>query len=439
MTVAEPSRRAWLVWGTALVAYAVAVLHRGSFGVAGPAAVERFEVTATVLSTFVVVQLGVYAALQVPVGVLLDRFGSRTLIAAGAVLMAGGQLVLGLTHELAPAYVARVLIGAGDAATFISVIRLVALWFPPRRVPLLTQLTGQVGQVGQLAAAVPLVAVLHGPGWSAAFVGLAAVGVLAAALAALVVRDSPAPLPRHDAPRLLDPLRSAVREPGTWLGFWTHALSQFSMTVFLMLWGFPFLLAQGLDERMAGLVLGAVVVSAMVSAPVIGVLTARHPLRRSWLVLACAALTGAAWVAVLAVPGRRPLWLLLALALVLGLGGPTSLVGFDFARTANGPRQLGVATGVVNAGGFVTAVVTLLAVGVVLDTAAGPALSLDAFRLALAVQAVPWVVGVVAVVVTRRKARARAAVLGVIVPPVREVLARRRGERAVEGLDESGR
>lgn len=434
----EPSRRAWLVWGVALVAYAVAVLHRGSFGVAGPAAVERFDVTATVLSTFVVVQLGVYAAMQIPVGVLLDRFGSRTLIASGALLMAVGQLLLGLTDALAPAYVARVLIGAGDAATFISVIRLVALWFPARRVPLLTQVTGQVGQVGQLAAAVPLVAVLQRSGWSTAFVGLAAVGVLAAALAALVVRDSPAPVRPHEALRLLDPLRGAAREPGTWLGFSTHAVTQFSMTVFLMLWGFPFLLAQGLDEGAAGLVLAMVVVSAMVSAPVVGVLTARHPLRRSWMVLTTTGLTAAVWTAVLALPGPSPLWLLVLLALVLGLGGPTSLVGFDYARTSNGPARLGVATGLVNAGGFVTAVVTLLAVGIVLDTVPGPALSLGAFRVAFAAQAVPWALGVVAVLATRRRARERAAAQGVVVPSVRDVLARRRGERAVEGLAVEG-
>src|SRR5660397_165488 len=120
-----PSAR--LVWGAAVAAYGVAVL-----------------------STFVVVQLAVYAGMQVPVGVLLDRYGSRVLIAGGAVLMAVGQVLLGVVHDLPSAYLARVLIGAGDAATFISVIRLVAVWFPARRVPLSTQLTGIVGHLGQL-------------------------------------------------------------------------------------------------------------------------------------------------------------------------------------------------------------------------------------------------------------------------------------------------
>lgn len=69
------SARSWLVWGVGAFAYIAAVLHRSSLGVAGPAAAERFEVQATLLSTLGAVQIGVYAIMQVPVGVLLDRFG----------------------------------------------------------------------------------------------------------------------------------------------------------------------------------------------------------------------------------------------------------------------------------------------------------------------------------------------------------------------------
>ncbi|MCV2393437.1 MFS transporter [Actinotalea sp. M2MS4P-6] len=439
MTEVRGGRRAWLVWAAALVAYAVAVLHRTSFGVAGVEAAERFGVSATVLSTFVMVQLVVYALGQVPSGLLLDRFGSRTMIASGAALMAAGQLLLAVTHDLPVAYLARVLIGAGDAATFIAVIRLVALWFPVRRVPLLTQLSGVLGQTGQILSAFPLVAVLHSRGWSAAFVGLAAVGVLAAALTLLAVRDAPSGrVPRAAATRLLAPVRAAVGRPGTWLGFFSHAIAQFPLNVFMLLWGFPFLLAEGLSTAAAGGVLTVAVVATAVSGPVIGELTARHPLRRSWIVLTSATATATVWIVVLLVPGRAPMWLLMVLAAVLGVGGPASLVGFDFARTFNPPAQLGTATGLVNGGGFVTAVLALLAVGIALDAHPGPALSLEAFRAAFTVQAVFWVVTLAGLLLARRATRREMAVQGVVVPPVREVLARRRGARAVDGLSRSG-
>ncbi|WP_029664205.1 nitrate/nitrite transporter [Cellulomonas sp. KRMCY2] len=435
---AAASRRAYLVWAAALAAYAVAVLHRSSFGVVGVEAVSRFDVGATALSAFVVVQVAVYAALQVPMGVLLDRFGSRVLITTGALLMATGQLLLGVVDDIPLAFVARVLIGAGDAATFISVIRLVVEWFPLRRIPLYTQVTGLLGQIGQLAAAVPLVLVLHEAGWTSAFVGLAAVGVLAALLAWTGVRDQPPGRERAGVSAgLVAPLRAAVRTPGSWLGFWSHSVSQFSASVFALLWGFPFLtVAQGLTPAQAGGLLSVSVLASMVSGPVIGILTARHPLRRSWIVLGTAIATAGAWAAVLVPTGRSPLWLLAVLVVVLGVGGSVGLVGMDFARTFNPSERLGTATGLVNVGGFSAAVLSILAVGVVLDLAvdggAAP-LSLAAFRPAFAVLAVPWLVGVVGILVSRRSTRRAMRADGVVVPPLRDALARRRNGRASDG------
>ncbi len=423
------------MWGVAVAAYVVAVLHRTSFGVVGVEAVDRFSVTATVLASFVVAQVAVYAALQVPMGLLLDRFGSRALLAGGGTVMAVGQLLLAGADDVPGALVARVLVGAGDAATFISVLRLVALWFPPHRAPLFTQLTGLVGQLGQLAAAVPLVAVLHLAGWAPTFVGLAAVGVVAAVGAWAGVRDAPPGSHVVRGTAGLDmPLRAVAREPGTWLGVWTHAATQFPQTVFVLLWGFPFLtVAQGLRPTQAGALLALNVAAVVVTGPVIGVLTGRHPLRRSWMVLTTASAVLGVWVAVLVQPGPSPLWLLVLLVLVTGVGGPASAIGFDYARTANPAHRLGTATAVVNAGGFTMAVLSLLVVGVVLDLAAGAGaapLSLDAFRWGFGVLGLPWLLAVVGVLVSRARTRALLRSDGVVVPPLREVLERRRERRA---------
>src|SRR5215207_8130445 len=157
------------MWGLGVFAYTVAVFHRASLGVSGLDAQERFGTTAAVLSLFGVVQLGVYAAGQVPVGILVDRVGPRRMIAAGGLLMAAGQLLLAHADSVPLGLAARVLVGAGDAMTFISVLRLVPAWFAARRAPVVTQLTGLIGQGGQIAAAFPLVAGLHSAGWTPTF------------------------------------------------------------------------------------------------------------------------------------------------------------------------------------------------------------------------------------------------------------------------------
>ena len=108
----------------------MAVAARTSFAVAVPQAGERFAGRSGVLAVFVVLQLAVYAVAQVPVGLLLDRFGPRRVLVAGALLVAIGQGLLALAGSLPWAIGARVLVGAGDATAFIGALRLIPAWFP---------------------------------------------------------------------------------------------------------------------------------------------------------------------------------------------------------------------------------------------------------------------------------------------------------------------
>lgn len=425
--------RAWLVWGVGLTAYVVAVFSRASLGVAGVQAQERFDAGASMLSLFVVLQLVVYAALQIPVGIAVDRFGSRRMVFLGALTIAAGQLTLGLATDVTTAVAARVLVGAGDAMTFISVLRLLSLWFPGRTVPLMTQLTGILGQFGQILAAYPLVALLGTFTWGATFTGAGAVSVLVAVLVAVALRDAPRGSTALAAPVGLAQVRRDLlatwREPGTRIGLWTHTVTQFSGTVFVLLWGFPFLVVgQGLSPAAGAGLLTLLVVVGMLVGPLLGTLVGRWPLRRSVLVFSVVVATAVAWTAVLAWPGRAPLWLLVVLVLVLGTNAPASMIGFDFARTENPATRLGSASGVVNVGGFVASLVTMLGIGLMLDVltpGASTGYSLGAFKAAFAVQYLVWALGALEVWRYRRRMRERLASDGVVLAPLHLAMAAR--------------
>lgn len=400
--------RPWIIWATGLLAYIVAVLDRTTLGVSGLDAAERFSASPSMLSTFVVLQVVVYAAAQVPAGILLDRFGSRFLIVAGATLMAGGQLMLALTESLPLAIGARAIVGLGDAVTFVSVLRLVPNWFPPRRVPLLTQLTGICGQLGQVLSAVPFLALLTGTTWATAYVSVAALGVLALVLVVIVVKDAPGGRAVASETMSVGATLASVRtvwlRPGTRLGFFTHMGTQFSVTVFALMWGVPYLtVAQGQSAGVAGALLTASVVAAIASGIVIGVVTGRYPHRRSRVVLAIIVSNALVWTVMLALPGRAPLWLLVVLVVVISVGGPGSMVGFDFARTFNPSATLGTAQGMVNMGGFIASLLVMQAMGIILSATGG--YSNESFRLAWTVQYAIWVLAVGGILITRRKAR----------------------------------
>ncbi|GAA1012855.1 MFS transporter [Nocardiopsis tropica] len=417
--------RAWVVWSVATFAYVIGVLQRTSFGVSGTEAGERYGAAPATLSAFVVLQLVVYAGMQIPAGLLLDRFGSRRLVFTGAMIMAAGQMTLALTESLPVAIAGRVAVGVGDALTFVSVLRLVPAWFPVRRIPLVTQLTGMTGQLGQILSAVPFLALLHASGWTPAYVGAASLGLVAAIAVLTLVRDAP---PDRVAPRVTvrvgdipGILRSTWMHPGTRLGFFTHMGAMFSVTAFMLMWGVPYLtLGQGLPSSTAGAIVSFGVVATLASGPVIGYLTGRFPLRRSWMVIAIILGSAAVWTVVLVRDEPSPVWLLTLLVLVISVGGPSSAIGFDYARSFNTTRVLGTAQGMVNIGGFLASLVLIQAMGSIMGSGAG--LSFDGFRAAWMAQYPLWAIALIGVIVTRRKAARRE---NITPRPLREVVRRR--------------
>ena len=405
-------RRAWVIWLVGLSVYTLAVFHRTSLSVAGIVAAERFDITAAQLSTFTVLQLAVYAAMQIPVGVLIDRYGSKLLMLVGLTLMTAGQFWFAFAGTFEAGVAARVLLGCGDAMVFTSLLRLIALWFRVKQAPMVTQLTSMVGQLGAVAAATPLAAALARFGWTWSYGIAAGAGVVLGIALLLLVRDSPYTgevVERIKIRALARTMAEVWGNPGTRLGLWVHFSSQFGPTVFTMLWGYPFLIAQGLESTVASGMLILMTVTAMVAGPLIGVLTSRVPYHRSSLVLLLVAAIATTWAVVLLWPGPAPLWLLVVMVMVTAVGGPGSMVSFDLARTFHPSERYGRASGMINVGGFVASLMTIGLIGLILDhrSPGGPATyELADFRVAMAVQFPFWALGALQLVRYRRKGHA---------------------------------
>jgi len=366
--------RAVVVWSIGVAVYFVAVIFRTSLGVAGLDAAARFHVNASALSTFSILQLLVYAGMQIPVGLMVDRLGTKKVLGLGAVLFTIGQLGFAFSPSYGTALASRALLGCGDAMTFISVLRLGTRWFPARRGPMVAQLAALVGMAGNLISTLVLARLLHSIGWTQAFAGSALAGVVVLVLTLLFLKDHPEghePEPsRHQGSAYVRrQIAEAWREPGTRLGMWVHFTTQFPAMVFLLLWGLPFLVeAQGLSRATAGELLTLVVLSNMVVGLVYGQVVARHHTARLPLALGTVAATALLWAATLFHPGAHaPMWLLIVLCVVLGACGPASMIGFDFTRPANPPERQGTGSGITNMGGFIASMTTLLAIGVLLD------------------------------------------------------------------------
>jgi MFS family permease len=365
-------RNPWAVWVVGLLVYLVAVFHRSSLAVAGLAASDRFDISASQLATFTMLQLVVYAAMQIPVGLLVDRFGSRSVLLCGTLLLTVAQAGFALAESYPAALVARVFVGMGDAMTFICVLRLVSSWFPARRIPLVTQLTGTLGQLGAVLAAVPMTWALGHLGWTKAYLVAASVGLVLAIAVLVVLHDSPTHRnlrgPALSVSAARTSLGASWAHPGTRLGFWMHFSTQFSATALSLLWGYPFFVKGELQSSStAGLLLTLMVLAVMAAGPTLGWLVGNHPWHRSTMVLTIVFSIVVVWTAVLA-----------------------------------------SASGIINQGGFIASLLLVIAIGFVLDWRT-PGSSTDytpsAFRWAMSTQFVIWAVGLSQVCRYRKQAR----------------------------------
>lgn len=406
-------RRAWWVWLIGVIVYAVAVMQRTSFGVAGLEAAQHFGASAGIVSLFVVLQLGVYAAAQVPVGLALDRLGSRTVVTAGALVMAAGQLLVGSTDSFTVAIIGRILVGAGDAMTFNSVIRLIPSWFSGHRVPIMTQLTGMMGQLGQVLSAVPFLSLLVTFGWRTAFFAAAGAAVFSGVLMWSFGRNSPPGQWQPDTTASIGAvtasLRAILADAHTAVGFWIHFTTCFSTMMFPLMWGFPYLTAGlGYSPAVASGLLSFFALVAIPVGPIIGRLTARHPAHRSSAALVLIATQLVAWALVLLWPGIPPVWALVVLIAALAMGGPGSNIGFDFVRTSQPPQRVGTGTGIVLMGGFTATLISVLFIGLALDAlTGGGGYDQRAFTISMTTQAPIYLVGLVGILLSRRRLRER--------------------------------
>lgn len=380
------SARALIVWGAGVLCYTLAVTGRTSFGVASVDAIDRFHINAAQLAVFTALQLAVYAFAQIPVGLLVDRFGPRKLMVAGAFVMAVGQVTLAFTTSYPVAIFARMLIGAGDATAFLSVMRLIPAWIPLRHAPLLGQLTGAVGQFGQFLSAVPFLSLLHATSWQTGFVSLGAVGALLALAAGVLVKDSPEPEaelesaahgkpagstgPTEPAERLgvKKILANVLTNRVCWHGFFVHWTGLGALVVFTLLWGLPIMtLGLGLPADQAGLALSLGTLASVAVGPIVGLLSARFYNRRMQIVMVFSITGWLGWLWFFTSAPTGVLWAACLMNIVMGFTGPVANLGFDSVREKVDRRFVATGTGLANMGGWIAGMIGAQAVGVLLN------------------------------------------------------------------------
>jgi len=344
-TSARLEPRALAMWALAASTFLYAFLQRVSPSVMVVELMRDFGVGAAVLGHLSAFYLYAYAGLQIPLGILFDRFGVRRLMAGSLLVAAVGTVLFALAPSIELAYLGRLLIGAGVASSFVGALTVTALWLPAARFALFAGIVQALGMLGAIFGQAPLAALVAALDWRGALAVLAALGAAMALAIHLVLRDRP--LPRAATARLGDGIRAVLRVRETW----TAALFGFAMTApmlaFSGLWAVPFFTSvYGLPRTGAAALTSLIFAGWGVGAPVIGLLSDRLGRRRAPMML-CASAAGVTLAAVI----LGPIWPVPVLALLLVLHGMTAaamVLAFAVVKESNAPTASGAAMAVVN-------------------------------------------------------------------------------------------
>jgi MFS family permease len=287
-----------------------------------------------------------YAGMQIPVGLLLDRFGPRRLMTVAATVVAVACLMFAWSGALAGASVMRFLIGAGCAFSLVGAMAVAGQWFPRERFALLAGLAMMFGMVGGVFGQAPLRLAVDASDWRTTMASVAVIGFGLALAAWLFVRDRRRGSGGVGA--VLQGLRRVGANRETWLNAVAGLGSTGPLLAFAGLWGVPYLQAvYEIDRVTAGSVTSVTFIGWGVGAPLIGWLSDHIGNRRKPLV-AGLVVSALSLAAILYVPGV-PLWGVGALCFGIGFGGSAQIVCFALVREHNPPQLSGTAIGMVNA------------------------------------------------------------------------------------------
>ncbi|MGH8742494.1 MAG: MFS transporter, partial [Burkholderiales bacterium] len=172
-----------------LAGYFLSYVYRAVNAVLAPSLVGEFGISAEQLGFLTGVYFFSFGLFQIPLGVLLDRFGPRRVNASLLLLAAAGALAFSKAGGFEHLVFARALIGLGVSACLMATIQAFILWFPPERMSTMIALAYSMGGLGAIAASAPLELALRAFSWRGIFEFLAACTILLSAVFALLVPE----------------------------------------------------------------------------------------------------------------------------------------------------------------------------------------------------------------------------------------------------------
>jgi len=370
-----PPSLAWSVWGLGALLYLIAFYQRVAPAVFTDRLMAEFAIGGAALGNLSAFYFYAYVAMQIPTGLLADRWGPRRLLTAGTAVATLGTLLFAFAPSYTWAGIGRLLVGASVAVGFVSMLKVAGHWFPASRYALVSGMALFTGVVGGVIAGVPLRLLVEAFDWRPVMAVSAGMTALLAVAIWWRVRDDPGDLgylshfhgtsPRHEPTPVLRSLAEVLSYRNSWLLALAPVGFSGAVLTFAGLWGVPWLRqVHGLEAKTAAAITSTLLVAWALGGPVLGSLSQRLGKRKP-LYLASGTVALAGWC--LVVFAAPPLPVLVPLLAVIGFASGNIIIGFAWSKESVPMRLMGTSSGICNMGPLMGGMLLQPGVGWMLD------------------------------------------------------------------------
>lgn len=361
----------WIVFTSVLFTYLLMSSQRTAPGLITDQIMVEFGVTATTIGLLTSIQFFVYTGLQIPMGLLADRFGPNFFLIIGAMLTGVGTIIYSVGSNEFLLFFARILTGIGDATIWVNMVLILGHWFSQKEFAKLIGVAALTGSLGFLLATYPFALWINLLGWREAFFSLGLVLVLCSILLYVVLITKPKhslfiknEMVQEKTHLLLTRIFSSRQ---AWALFLCHFGIVGTYVGFISSWGVPYgieMYAMSRTDASQLIMLG--LVGALVGAPLAGWISSRlGTIKRPYVVVHVSLLF--AWSLFLLFKGSPPLTLLQILFFLIGLLYGANALTFAAVRASFPLKEVGIVSGFANTGGFLSAVLLPSIFGKILD------------------------------------------------------------------------
>lgn len=358
-----------LMWSVCALFYGYEYFLQVSPSVMTNDLMRSFQINATMLGNLAACYFYTYAGMQIPVGVIYDRFGVRRPLIIASALCAIGSLLFGCSNIFAIATLGRLLIGFGGAFAVVGSLCISNLWLPARLFALFTGGVVTIGMLGAAGGQAPLALLVNTLNWRNTMMLLGGAGFIITILMFFIIRD-PVEITRHvvleKKTALLSGLKQITRNYQIWLLAIYGGLMFMPVSVLGSLWGIPFFMHKyPINNAGAGGMVVMMFLGLAVGSPLFGWFS-DHINRRKIVMLISNA--GALLCILGIIYPPFPAHFTSALLFFYGFFCGGFLVCFAAAREIDANQNTGVTMGFMNMLNMIGGVVIQPLVGLVLDS-----------------------------------------------------------------------